>query len=139
MRIRGYTYLNKWNHRIPIDVVDFNHFGFIKAGLLFESRRVITWNEFRLKKLFKSLRMKDFSSLIYGFIDCPEDIGVFHHGCFLGDRERLIKKYKQHSHQESNNADWVNKILQFPYEQIPTSDLPINIKNGEWPESFFVD
>lgn len=136
MRVTGYNYLRTWNQRVPKEVVDFTHFGFIKSGLLFEQRRVISWNEFRLAKLFKMLHIPNWSAQFFGFINCPESIGVFHHGCWLGDNKRIRNKFDKSSHQESRewNADSVDVI---PSVYVPYADLPTNIQNAKWPENFF--
>ena len=136
MRVRGYNYLKKWNCRIPNDVVNFVQFGFVKPGLLFSTRRVITWNEFRIKKLLSILKLPDFSAKLYGFINCPEEVGVFHHGIYLGDEERLKQKYAKHSHQESNNPEWISEVLNYPFDYIETSQLPVNIQKKRWPQGF---
>lgn len=140
MRVTGYQYLWTWNQRIPIDIVHHNHFGFIKPGLLFTKRRRLTWNETRLQKVLHVLRLPDISSGVFGFHDCPIDVGVFHHGCYLGGKDRLKKKFAKHSHQ----GDEVNKKLRssldsIPYEYVKTSELPRNIREHPWPESYIDD
>jgi len=135
MRVCGYNYLRTWNFRVPREVVDFTHFGFIKAGILLEQHRNITWNESRLSKLLKLLKLPDFSSKLFGFITCPIEIGVFHHGCWLGDNKRIVHKFNKSSHIESQNFD-PNSIDAIESVFIPTSELPINIRQGKWPESY---
>ena len=136
MRITGYNYLRNWNRRIPREVDDFTHFGFIKPGLLFEQRRVITWNESRLSKLLKLLHLPDWSTKIFGFITCPESTGVFHHGCWLGDNDRISEKFLKSSHKESQ--EWSpGSVDGIQWDHIPTVNLPVNIQHAEWPEHFF--
>ncbi len=136
MRVCGYNYLRTWNHRVPMEVVDFTHFGFIKAGILLEQHRNITWNESRLAKLLKMLKLPNFSSRLFGFIVCPIEVGVFHHGCWLGNNERIKSKFNKSSHIESqkwepNSVDAIHSVF------VPTEELPINIRNGQWPAYFF--
>lgn len=136
MRLTGYNYLRTWNNRVPRHVVDFTHFGFLKPGQLFEQRRVINWNESRLSKLFKLLRLPDFSAKLFGFINCPEHVGVFHHACWLGDNERINDKFAKSSHSESK--EWLpGSVDAFKSEFIPTNQLPLNIQQAKWPNSFF--
>ena len=137
MRITGYNYLRTWNHRVPRSVVDFTHFGFIKPGVLFEQRRVVSWNESRLAKLLKPFGLQSISSNLFGFINCPEPIGVFHHGCWLGDNTRIAGKFNKSSHKESQQAnpesvDSIKSIF------IPTDQLPLNIRNATWPNNFLL-
>jgi hypothetical protein len=91
MRVHGYNYVKTWNRRVPSEVVQFCHFGFIKPGILFKMRRTVSWNESRLAKLLQILRLPDFSARIWGFIECPWSVGFFHHGCWLGTKQRLIE------------------------------------------------
>ena len=136
MRVTGYNYLRTWNRRVPREVIDFTHFGFIKPGLLFEQRRVISWNESRLAKGFRILGLPDWSARIYGFINCPESVGVFHHACWMGDNERIASKFRKSSHKESEGwkADSVDEIQ---YVFVPTDELPMNIQRAQWPKNFF--
>jgi hypothetical protein len=136
MRITGYNYLRTWNNRVPRTVVDFTHFGFIKPGILFEQRRIISWNESRLSKLFRLLKLPDVSAKLFGFIICPEAIGVFHHACWLGDNVRIQAKFGKSSHLESQ--EWEpGSIDAIRSVHIPTKDLPSNIQNANWPITFF--
>lgn len=135
LRITGYNYVRDWNHRVPRSVVDFTHFGFIKAGLLLEQHRTLTWNESRLSKLLLKLHLPDISSRIFGFLDCPESVGVFHHGCWLGNNERLRSKFEKSSHiynhlQNESNVDDIETV------EINTRDLPSNIREGRWPQFY---
>jgi hypothetical protein len=136
MRITGYNYLRTWNRRVPKNVIDFTHFGFIQPGILFEQRRMVSWNESRLRKLFNVLHLPDWSSKLYGFITCPEQVGVFHHACWLGNDERIAQKFGKSSHQESkdwkpNSVDVIESVF------VPTKDLPLNIQQAHWPIHFF--
>jgi hypothetical protein len=138
MRVTGKQYLFTWNQLIPQNIVHHHHFGFIKAGLLFQQRRVITWNEFRLRKFLKNLQLDALASQIYDFIDCPQEVGVFHHGSYLGGEKRLLNKFKKHSHPEIVLKEgYLENIKNTPFNVIESKDLPQNIKNGNWPMEFF--
>lgn len=138
MRVTSYTYKYTWNQRIPLSVINHTHFGFIKAGLLFQHNRVITWNESRLNKLFSYIKLPNFGTKLYGFINCPIEVGVFHHGAYLGGKERLMEKFKKHSHQDIVKTEgYFDKIDKLPFDFIPTEQLPENIKKGKWPKNFF--
>lgn len=138
MRVTGYNYVRTWNQRVPRSVVDFTHFGFIRAGILLEQHRTITWNEGRLRKLCKRIGIPDISGKIFGFEFCPESIGVFHHGCWLGDNTRLISKFKKSSHTYTHDTE-ASVVDTIEHEIIPTKDLPKNIAEATWPSNFFLD
>ncbi len=89
MRVSAYEYGFTWNQRVPEDVYLHHVFGFVKAGILFEERRVITWNEHRIKKILSFLKLnKKLANNILGYIDCPKEIGMFHHAAYV----RKIRK-----------------------------------------------
>jgi hypothetical protein len=139
LRVLGYNYVRTWNRRVPQEVIEFRHFGFVRAGTLFEQRRVVTWNESRLAKLFKILKVPDYSSRLFGFIDCPPDVGVFHHACWLGDDTRLRKKINSSSHPAEWTPDFSAQLASIQTKFIPRNDLPQNIREGDWPAHFFED
>jgi hypothetical protein len=135
MRITGYNYIRNWNQCVPRDVVDFTHFGFLKPGRLFEQRRTVSWNLTRLSKFFKMLHLPDLSNKLYGFINCPESVGVFHHGCWLGDNSRIAEKFSKSSHRESK--DWeTDSVDNITFKHIPFNQLPVNIQEAHWPENY---
>jgi hypothetical protein len=139
MRILGYNYVRTWNRRVPREVIEFLHFGFVRPGILFKQRRVITWNESRLAKLLGILRLRDFSAKVFDFVDCPADVGVFHHGCWLGDDKRMRKKINSSSHQSEWTPEFSTRLASIRTDFIPRSELPENIREGRWPEHFFED
>ncbi len=137
MRVHGFNYVGTWNRRVPSDVVSFCQFGFIRPGLLFECRRTITWNESRVAKALHLLRLPDFSARLFGFIECPKEVGVFHHGCWIGPGERLAFKAAHSSHREIDRPDYPDEIGSLPFEFVPLNELPRNIRDWEWPPDLF--
>lgn len=136
MRVHGFNYVQTWNRRVPRDVVDFYHFGFLKPGVLFEMRRTVTWNESRFAKLLGLLRLPDFSARLWGFIECPTEIGVFHHGCWLGGADRLRLKSSRSSHPEINAPSYADDVAAIPWAFVATRDLPATIRDVPWPAGF---
>jgi hypothetical protein len=137
MRVTGLQYRFTWNQRIPLNVIHHHHFGFIKAGTLFEMRRCVNFNESRLRKLLQIIKLPDFSARLYGFIDCPMEVGVFHHGSYLGGITRLVDKFSKHSHPELNTSENMDFVANLPFEHVDTHLLPSNIRDGQWPVDFF--
>jgi hypothetical protein len=132
MRVHGLNYLATWNRRVPAAQMPFCHFGFIRPGVLFECRRTVSWNESRLAKLLRLLRLPDFSARVYGFETCPWEVGFFHHGCWLGDKQRLAEKVAKSSHRDSNSAEYQQEVMAYRTEYVATSDLPANIRDWNW-------
>lgn len=134
MRVHAFNYVHSWNKRIPREVVPFCHFGFLRPGVLFEMRRTVSWNESRVAKLLAMMRLPDVSARLWGFVECPPEVGLFHHGCWLGDAGRLRKKASMHSHRESNRVGYVDDVEALRFEHVPTSALPDNIRLAPWPD-----
>lgn len=137
MRVRGYNYVRTWNRRVPSEVVDFKHFGFIKPGVLFQMNRMVSLKEMSLARLFSRLKLPNFAPSLYGFIDCPEEIGFFHHACWLGDNERLKRKVTISGHPQNWDISFANWVDSLKSTFIPTNELPRNIRQGNWPKHFF--
>lgn len=136
MRVNGVMYLGSWNNRIPRGTVPFCHFGFLRPGILFEMRRTVSWNESRLGKLLRILHLPDVSARLWGFIECPTEVGVFHHGCWLGSRARLMQKASRSSHPEINHPGYAGDVMKYPAEIIANAQLPSSIRDAAWPASY---
>jgi hypothetical protein len=134
MRVHGYNYKRSWNRRAVN--FEFCQFGFVKPGLAFEHARELTWNESRLSKLLRLLRLPDVSERLFGFRTCPKEVGVFHHGCWLGDAERVRRKYKRSPHVWAQDDQFIEDIQDVEIEYVPTMELPRNIRNGDWPDGY---
>lgn len=139
MRISAYEYGYNWNMRVPPDVWLHHQFGFVKAGLMFQERRVLTWNEHRLKKIFSFLKMDPgLSNKVLGYVDCPPEVGMFHHAAYIRrDKQKMLEKMSKHSHPENHDPEYLEKILNQRYEFVKRENLPMNIRDGNWPAEFW--
>jgi hypothetical protein len=137
LRMHGLNYLGTWNRRVPARVMPFCHFGFLRPGVMFECRRTVSWNESRLAKLLRILRLPDWSARAYGFATCPWEVGHFHHACWLGDRARLAEKVAKSSHRETNSSSYQDHVATLPTESVAMSALPRNIASWNWPPALF--
>jgi len=138
MRVLGYNYARTWNQRVPPEVERFCHFGFLRPGVLFSYLRVVSWNESRLAKALRWLRLPDVSARLFGFIECPPEVGVFHHGWCLGDDERLRLKRMRSSHRSDTwDPAYAAGVDALRTDFVPTSELPRNIREAIWPDGYF--
>jgi Glycosyl transferase family 2 len=138
MRVHGYNYVGTWNRRVPMHVVSFCQFGFVRAGLRFKSRRRgVTWKETVVSRLLRAARLPDFSASLFGFIECPKDVAVFHHGCWIGDRTRLVAKATKSTHTDEYTPEYPDEVARLPYDWVPVAALPFSITEGRWPENYF--
>lgn len=137
MRVNAHNYVKTWNRRVPMETMAFRQFGFVRPGVRFVTARQTSWNESRLQKLLGLLRLPDFSGAMFGFIDCPKDVAIFHHGCWLGGRERLAAKAAKSPHLWMDTPDYPEQVSATPYEWIATDALPSSIRDGVWPKEYF--
>ncbi len=136
MRVWGVNYLSSWNRRVPGSIVPFRQFGFVRAGLRFTHVREVTWNEHRLRKLLGIVRIPDFAEKAFGFMTCPPEVGMFHHGCWLGSDERLLAKARKSAHESSRRSSWLAEVDALQWEHVSTESLPRSIREAEWPEGW---
>ncbi len=137
MRVHAYNYVTTWNRRVPMEEVRFCQFGFVRLGVRFTTIREISWNEHRLSKLLRLLRFPDISARLFGFIECPKDVAIFHHGCWLGGRDRLQAKGAKSAHTWANAPDYAASVSRHRFEWVPASTLPSSIRKGHWPDDYF--
>ncbi|MFN3405702.1 MAG: hypothetical protein ACK40G_16515 [Cytophagaceae bacterium] len=139
MRINAFNYYNTWNRRVKLEDEKFCHFGFIKAGIFFKIRRIVSLNEIRLLKYFKKIGLGSLPSILWGFIECPSEIGVFHHAAYIGGEERIKQKMKKSSHSELKDKfqEQLEKLNNKRTEYVPIDKLPINIREGNWEKHLF--
>lgn len=139
MRVSAYEYYHNWNCRVPANIYVHHQFGFVKAGIFFCQRRVITWNELRFKKLLRLIKMPaSISNFFWNFIDCPREIGMFHHAGYIRrDNKKMSEKLSKHSHLENQQPGFLKNAINQTFEYVPTIKLPSNIREGNWPNNFF--
>ena len=138
MRISGYNYFFNWNRREPKEQYVHKHFGFVKAGILFQQRRVLNWNESRINHICKKLGLPSLGSQLFHFIDCPWEIGMMHHAGYVRKNEaKMLEKLSKHSHLENHDSEMLKNFFIHNYGFVNTNDLPRNIQKGNWPHNFF--
>lgn len=136
MRVLGFNYVRSWNRRVPVTHTRFCQFGFVRPDVRFVSVRHTSFNESRLSKLLSLLKLPDFSAKMFGFINCPLEVGFFHHGCWLGDEQRMRHKFRMSAHRMSDVEKTVQGIASIPYDYIPTDELPSFLKELRWPPGY---
>jgi hypothetical protein len=137
MRVHGYNYLKTWNRRVPRDVVRFCQFGFLQPGVVFKMRRTVSWHESRCAKALAMCGAPAIAAALWGFIECPPEVAMFHHGCWLGTAERLAAKTAKSSHQEADSEQYRDDVSRTRYEFVETRDLPVNLQPDLWAAGFF--
>lgn len=139
MRVSAYEYGLNWNSRVPEETYIHHVFGFVKAGIFFEERRQVTWNEQRLKYMLGKLRINNYlGNRLFGFIDCPRSVGMFHHAAYIRkNKAKMLEKMSKHSHPANHTPGYLEKVLNQKYDKILTNSLPLNIQKGNWPTEFW--
>lgn len=136
LRVHAHNYLGTWNRRVPMEAVRFCQFGFVRPGVRFTTIRQVSWNESRLSKLLGLLHLPDFSARAFGFMECPKEVAIFHHGCWLGCAARLRAKGAKSAHQWADTPAYPSSVTNHPTVYVPTVDLPASIRDGVWPADF---
>jgi hypothetical protein len=148
MIMKAYEYGASWRFRVPESVFMFSAFGFIRAGVMFRSRRVVSWTDSRLERLLNLFFLPGhWAKSLCGFGICPPTVGVFHHGAYIrSNRDKLHQKLIKHSesgvyfgHDLASHTDRIHSVLTQRFDQVDLLDLPTNIRNGKWPDSFLAD
>jgi len=155
LKIRGINYFKSWNYQIsPSD--QFFQPGFVKRGMLFRENRNLLYPQiwsnlmrivnnkyWRNKELTRFLNLFGLDSIL------PEEIGVFHHGSYVGSDARIRKKISNSGHYDKRMDEWYENIWEkwtpemqnihpiYPnrflgVKHISTDCLPSSIKNEEW-------
>jgi hypothetical protein len=83
----------------------------------------------------------------------PAHVGVFHHGAYVGPRDRIAQKVSSFSHSDEIPARWLTDVWDrwtpemrnfHPVEPsafpgagaISTADLPSEIRDFPWPSGY---
>jgi hypothetical protein len=160
MRMQFLNYLWNWNRRVPRELAPTSSFVFVRPDVRFQQHRIVSWSEFRLSgfrsnvmpqhwdqfaprywhrwlPLLERLGVPDLVSRAHGFITCPEEVGVVHHGEFIGGWDRIWAKASKSGHRSMNDPRLADYLEGTPTVFVPTAELPRNIREGEWPAGYF--
>ncbi len=90
---------------------------------------------------------------LLGYVDIPPEIGVFHHGSYVGPRGRIEAKLQSFGHASEVPADWLEQVYDpwttrttdfnpaYPTmfagaEEVPVAELPTAIREFAWPDEY---
>jgi hypothetical protein len=91
--------------------------------------------------------------LALGFHDVPPDVAVFHHGSYVGPRDRIVGKLASFGHAHEVAPGWLERVWDgfdpamrdfnpaYPgvfaaCEEIAPDDLPVEIRQHAWPVGY---
>lgn len=157
--VRGLSYFRSWNYVVdPSD--EFYQIGFMRNDFLFRENRnvdVFNWVRPLFNKYVKLPHPKQLElklRVLMGQTRMPEEIGVFHHGGYVGDDLRIHKKISMSVHYyESKVFEWYRDVWQrwtpemknihpfyptaFPgVRHVATADLPPILREQPWPSGY---
>jgi hypothetical protein len=147
-RAGAVRYFKRWNYRI--------------AGLEWSTvlvRRDARFNDlrnFRVARWRRALALVwrgRLGGLLRGFVDAPAHVGVFHHGSYVGPRERIVEKLTSFGHAHESNPHWLTEVYDpwtlrstdfhpvwpplFPgADFVPTAELPDAVASHDWPPGY---
>jgi hypothetical protein len=148
-QIQGITYFKTWNH--PIEG-EHHYTSFVRSDQRLGMRRNPRPN--LLSRVLARLPLPEKMLLRAQGIDrVPKEVGVFHHGAYVGPRDRISQKVSSFSHSDEIPARWLSEVWDqwtpqtrnfhpvepsaFPgARDIPTSALPPEIRDFPWPDGY---
>lgn len=149
-RISSYCYFSKWNYRVVEPGEGYRPLAFLRGGFFFHNdRQVDWWGRARWGEYLRLFRKPKTSYL-------PSHWRL-HHGSSVGSDNRILTKITNWGHRDLIAEDWFEKVWKnfdanskdFHYfkgngglyqavEQIPTAELPAEIRNQSWPEGWIL-
>jgi hypothetical protein len=92
-------------------------------------------------------------SRLRGAVDIPADVGIFHHGSYVGPRSRIAAKLASFGHSHEVRVNWLEDVwdrwtpdardfnpthpARFPSaERVSTDALPVEIAGQPWPADY---
>lgn len=146
-RAGAYRYFKRWNYRIA---------GLEWSTVLVRSDQRFTWLRNRPVARARLLAARApwpprISTWLRGYADVPESVAVFHHGSYVGPRERIAQKLKGFGHQHEVRHRWLEDVYDHwdPSSTdfhpvvperfaatcvIRTDQLPSAVRSGFWPD-----
>lgn len=90
---------------------------------------------------------------LLGYVDIPPEVGVFHHGSYVGPRGRIEAKLQSFGHASEVPADWLEQVYDpwttgttnfnpaYPEmfagaEEVAVAELPAVIREFAWPDDY---
>lgn len=149
-RISSRCYFSKWNYRVVEPGEGYRPLVFLRKGFLFKQDRQIEWHgRARWGEYFRTGRKPKTSYL-------PKQ-WYLHHGSGVGNDSRILTKIQNYGHKDLVAQDWFEQVWKnfdansknFHYfqgsgslyeavEQIPTAELPPEIREQSWPEGWLL-
>jgi hypothetical protein len=149
-RVAAVRYFKRWCYRI--DGLEWST-ALVRADVRFthlRNRKIPLWRRVssRIPLLPRSAAVT-----IRRSEDVPAGVGVFHHGSYVGPRERIAEKLGSFGHADEVEGDWMSRIWDewtpatrnfnpawpklFPSAtELRLSDLPAEIRDFPWPAEY---
>lgn len=152
-QVAAKSYFRRWNYQI--DRIGYFP-AFLRSDLRLGSLRNVPTS--LLGKMLFRIPYVPFEIVIRacGVRTIPPSIGYFHHGSYVGPRERIEKKLYSTGHNTDIPPTWLEDVYDtwtpasrnfhplypetFPSVTVlPTEDLPGIIRDFDWPSGYVVD
>jgi hypothetical protein len=149
-RVPCVRYFKRWNYRITGYEWAF---AFVRADWRIQhirGRKAPLWRRALARVPGVPLGLQ---SRLRGFVDIPAEVGVFHHGSYVGPRARIEAKLGSFGHAHEVERDWLTEVWDrwtvetidfnpafpglFPSaERVDTDALPAEITARTWPAEY---
>ena len=152
-RATSFSYWRSWNWRIE----ERSHrVILVKPGRWFDHLRHLYLSPpARLARKLRHLGVlpERAEARLVGSQRVPPDVAMFHHGDWIGDRERIATKLTSSGHRDEILDGWLERVWDawtpdmrdlHPFEptmfpsafHVPTAALPAEVRDHEWPEGW---
>ncbi|HXY93221.1 MAG TPA: hypothetical protein VEP49_12140 [Acidimicrobiia bacterium] len=149
-RVPCVRYFKRWNYRI--EGYEWA-FAFVRADWRIQHIRGRRANIVRRGAAHIPGMPAAAAARLRGFVDIPADVGVFHHGSYVGPRERIAAKLGSFGHQHQVPDGWLTDVYDpwtpdardfnpafpdlFPSaERLDVEALPAEIVDRAWPSDY---
>jgi hypothetical protein len=147
------NYFRSWNHRIEqlgAYVV------LVRRGVRFGDLRQLRarFHQKAMHKLAHEGVVPERLALrVQGTRLVPREVAIFHHGSYVGDRDRIAEKLDRSGHRDELVQGWLERVWDawtpemrdlhpvepaiFPStSHVPTADLPAAVRSHPWPDGW---
>lgn len=149
-QVAALTYFKSWNFRVDTSEA---FTAFVRSD-----RRLGKSRDPRPNLMTKSLARlgpsgNSLGRRFLGWHRIPSEVGVFHHGSYVGPRSRIAKKVQSSSHEDQMKPDWLTSVWDkwtpastnfhpvqpkaFPSaRRVDLGTLPTEIRDWPWPPGY---
>ena len=152
LRVGAHRYFKRWNYR----VAELEYLtALVRAGAKFNYLRNRRTSRVRVGLARLSFLPEGLRAWMRGFHQVPREVATFHHGSYVGPRDRIAQKLQSFGHSHELRPGWLSEVYdrwtpettnfhpvipeRFPSTQeLRASELPAEIRDGAWSNDYLM-